>query len=377
MTIYQHVFNVLCSRHLVLLLFCAQPFQLSSAQETLTPNNSQQSSAKQTAKPMKKPVAIFYSPQFLLHETGANHPERPERLHAVVAQLKQQKKLIWPAFEPASQADLALVHTPAYLALVDAETKALASRKGDGQAALANLSTGDTVMSPTTQAVAKLAVGAGIAASDAVMAGRASSAFALVRPPGHHATQSRGMGFCVYNNIAIAARHLQKQHGIKRILIVDFDVHHGNGTQAIFEADPSVFYFSIHQHPLYPGTGLSSETGVGKGKGYTLNVALPAGAGDDELLNAVRQQLIPAMEAFKPEFILVSAGFDSHSNDPLGRLEYSDQGYAQVTKELVTMANRYAVGRMVYMLEGGYNPNNIASAVNQIVDVLNHNAMIQ
>jgi acetoin utilization deacetylase AcuC-like enzyme len=377
MTIYQHVFNMLCSRHLVLLLFCAQPFQLSSAQETLTPNNSQQSSVIQDAKPMKKPVAIFYSPQFLLHETGANHPERPERLHAVVAQLKQQKNLIWPTFEPASQADLALVHTPAYLALVDAETKALASRKGDGQAALANLSTGDTVMSPATQAVAKLAVGAGIAASDAVMAGRASSAFALVRPPGHHATQSRGMGFCVYNNIAIAARHLQKQHGIKRILIVDFDVHHGNGTQAIFEADPSVFYFSIHQHPLYPGTGLSSETGVGKGKGYTLNVALPAGAGDDELLNAVRQQLIPAMEAFKPEFILVSAGFDSHSNDPLGRLEYSDQGYAQVTKELVTMANRYAVGRMVYMLEGGYNPNNIASAVNQIVDVLNHNAMIQ
>lgn len=309
-------------------------------------------------------VAIFYSDQFLLHDTGVNHPERPERLHAVIAQLKQNKSLVWPAFKPASQVNLALVHTAGYLKLVDDEIKAL------GKNGLANLSTGDTVISPATQAVAKLAVGAGIAASDLVMAGGASSAFALVRPPGHHATQSRGMGFCIYNNIAIVARHLQKQHDIKRILIVDFDVHHGNGTQDIFYDDPSVFYFSIHQHPLYPGTGSPSETGTGNGKGYTLNVALAAGAGDAELLRAVNQQLKPAMDAFKPEFILISAGFDSHSNDPLGRFQYSDEGYAQVAKVLTNIANHYAAGRMVYMLEGGYNPNNLANAVSKVINVL-------
>lgn len=323
---------------------------------------------KTVEKLTQNKVAIFYSNQFLLHDTGANHPENADRLKTVITRLKNSKhlseSLIWPAFTPATKQQLALVHSPAYLQLVEDETKAL------GKKGLANLSTGDTVISPNTQNVAKLAVGASIAASDAVMAGRVSSAFAIVRPPGHHATQSRGMGFCVYNNIAVAARYLQKQHGIKRILIVDFDVHHGNGTQDIFYEDDSVFYFSVHQHPLYPGTGKSTETGAGKGHGYTLNVALPAGSGDAALLSAVRQQLKPAMETFKPEFILVSAGFDSHSSDPLGDLEYSDEGYAQVAKELKAIANRSAAGRVVYMLEGGYNPNNIASATSQIVDVL-------
>jgi acetoin utilization deacetylase AcuC-like enzyme len=312
-------------------------------------------------------VAIFYSDKFLLHDTGANHPENADRLKSVILRLKSNKiisnSLIWPEFAPANKQQLALAHTPQYLQLVEDETNAL--RKNT----IRNLSTGDTVISAHTQAVAKLAVGAGLAASDAVMAGRATSAFAIVRPPGHHANESRGMGFCVYNNVAVAARYLQKQHGIKRILIVDFDVHHGNGTQDIFYDDDSVFYFSVHQHPLYPGTRKPAETGAGKGRGYTLNVALPAGAGDEALLNAVRSQLKPAMDSFKPEFILVSAGFDSHSNDPLGSLEYSDAGYAQVAKELAAIAKQSAAGRMVYMLEGGYNPENIANAVNAIVEV--------
>lgn len=324
-------------------------------------------------KPSPHKVAIFYSDQFQLHDTGAGHPENADRLKTVVARLKDNKhfatSLIWPAFAPATKQQLALVHTPQYLHLVEEETKALGKPSLTNHS-LANLSTGDTVISPATQQVAKLAVGAGIAASDAVMAGRASSAFAIVRPPGHHATQSRGMGFCVYNNVAVAARYLQKQHGIKRILIVDFDVHHGNGTQDIFYEDDSVFYFSVHQHPLYPGTGLPTQTGAGKGKGYTLNVALPAGAGDSELLSAINQQLKPAMASFKPEFILISAGFDSHSNDPLGSLEYSDEGYAKATKALANIANCYAAGRMVYMLEGGYNPENIANAVSKMVEVL-------
>jgi acetoin utilization deacetylase AcuC-like enzyme len=313
-------------------------------------------------------ITIFYSDKFLLHDTGANHPENADRLKTVISRLKNNKNisasLIWPDFAPASTQQLALVHTRQYLQLVEDETNAL------GKNSIRNLSTGDTVISPHTKDVAKLAVGAGLAASDAVMAGRATSAFAIVRPPGHHANESRGMGFCVYNNIAVAARYLQKQHGIKRILIVDFDVHHGNGTQDIFYDDDSVFYFSVHQHPLYPGTGKPAETGAGKGHGYTLNVALPAGANDEALLNAVRKQLKPAMDSFKPEFILVSAGFDSHSNDPLGGLEYSDSGYAQVAKELAVIANSSAKGRIVYMLEGGYNPDNITSAVNQIVETL-------
>jgi acetoin utilization deacetylase AcuC-like enzyme len=328
---------------------------------------------KSIEKSAPNKVAIFYSDEFLLHDTGANHPENADRLKTVVARLKNNKQfsasLIWPDFAPATKQQLALVHSAAYLQLVEDETNALGKPSSTNHR-LASLSTGDTVISPHTQAVAKLAVGAGIAASDAVMAGRAAAAFAIVRPPGHHATQSRGMGFCVYNHIAVAARYLQKQHGIKRILIVDFDVHHGNGTQDIFYEDDSVFYFSVHQHPLYPGTGKPAETGAGKGVGYTLNVALPAGSGDEALLNAVRQQLKPAMETFKPEFILVSAGFDSHSNDPLGRLAYSDAGYAQVAKELAAIAKRSAKGRMLYMLEGGYNPENIANSVSQIVNVL-------
>jgi acetoin utilization deacetylase AcuC-like enzyme len=350
--------------HILFLLIWAQAVALSNAQATdvqLRHINTQ------TAKP----VAIFYSDQFLLHETGPNHPENPARLKAVIAQLHNNKtlatSLTWPAFKPATQHQLALVHTAAYLKLVDDETKLLEHN------GLANLSTGDTVISPNTQAIAKLAVGAAIAASEQVVTQNASAAFAIVRPPGHHATPSRGMGFCVYNNVAIAARYLQKQHGIQRILIVDFDVHHGNGTQDIFYDDDSVFYFSVHQHPLYPGTGSPAEIGVGKGKGFTLNVALPAGAGDVALLNAINQQLKPAMERFKPEFILVSAGFDSHSNDPLGRLEYSDEGYAQAAKALADIANRYAAGRMVYVLEGGYDSNNIANSVEKIVEVLSNN----
>ena len=321
---------------------------------------------------MQNKVAIFYSDTFLLHDTGAHHPENADRLKKVIAQLKNKvnlsSALIWPSFLPATRQQLALVHTPQYLQLVEDETSALVNNSKNNS--VVQLSTGDTNISRHTQTVAMLAVGAGIAAADAVMARRVTSAFAIIRPPGHHATQSRGMGFCVYNNIAVTARYLQKQHGIKRILIVDFDVHHGNGTQAIFDDDSSVFYFSVHQHPLYPGTGMPTEKGTGKGLGYTLNVALPAGAGDVALLNALQQQLKPAMVSFKPEFILVSAGFDAHNNDPLGGLKYSDAGYAQVATELSAIANQSAAGRMVYMLEGGYSADNIANAVNGIVEVL-------
>lgn len=313
-------------------------------------------------------VAVLYSEKFLLHDTGPNHPERPDRLKRVVAHIKGDKTLsaglVWPEFRPATIEAIETVHSPDYLRLVEKETQAI------GKSGIASLSTGDTVLSPGTWEAATLAAGAGIAGCDEVMAGRASSAFALVRPPGHHASRARGMGFCVFNNVAVAARYLQKRHGLKRVLIVDFDAHHGNGTQDIFYDDDSVFYFSVHQNPFYPGTGRPVETGTGKGAGFTLNVDLPAGSGDDAPLAAFRDKLKPAMETFKPEFVLVSAGFDGHEGDPLGGLEYSDDGYAAMATDLLGIADRYASGRIVFLLEGGYGLENVARSVTRILAVL-------
>jgi acetoin utilization deacetylase AcuC-like enzyme len=224
------------------------------------------------------------------------------------------------------------------------------------------LTTGDTSITPNSWDVALQAAGGVLKAVDGVISDGARNAFCVVRPPGHHATPDRGMGFCLFNNVAIAARHAQRRHGIERVLIVDWDVHHGNGTQDIFYEDPSVFYFSTHQWPLYPGTGRADETGAGSGKGTTMNFPFPAGSGRREILGAMKDSLVPAMEKFRPGLVLISAGFDSRVGDLLGRFTLTDQDFIDLTHVVSEIAERHTQGRVVSMLEGGYNLDGLASA---------------
>jgi acetoin utilization deacetylase AcuC-like enzyme len=221
----------------------------------------------------------------------------------------------------------------------------------------------DTVVSSGSWEAALLAAGAAIDACDAVAGGRLANAFVCARPPGHHAETGRAIGFCLFNNVAVAARHLQAERGLGRIFIVDWDVHHGNGTQQIFESDDSVFYFSTHQDPFYPGTGGGQERGHGRGEGFTLNVPLPAGTGDAEYLRIFREILRPAIESFAPEMILVSAGFDAHRDDPLASMAVTEEGFAGMTRIVREAAAEHCGGRVVSVLEGGYDLGALARAV--------------
>lgn len=293
-------------------------------------------------------TGVVFDRACLLHQPPPDHPESPERLRALHGHLEREGLLAQTTALEAREAsddDLHLCHTRAYLAAV---RKDLARRAP-------MLSTGDTHLSPHADSSARRAAGAAMAAVDAVLSGKVRNAFAAVRPPGHHATLSRGMGFCLYNNVAIAARHARRRWGIERILIVDWDVHHGNGTQDIFYDDPSVFFFSTHQAPWYPGTGWPDETGDGPARGTTMNCPFPAGAGRREILGAFRRKLQPAMEQFRPELVLVSAGFDSREGDPLGLLRLRDEDFAEMTRIVLEIADRWAAGRLVSVLEGGYS----------------------
>jgi acetoin utilization deacetylase AcuC-like enzyme len=298
-------------------------------------------------------------------EGDTGHPERPERLTAVVGGLETAGLLTTLAripARPATDDELALAHDRSYVELVKRE---LANVQG-----VKELSTGDTDVTRESLAAARAAAGGVLNAADAVASGRMKNAFCAVRPPGHHATRNRGMGFCIFNNVAIAARYLQKVHGIRRVLIVDFDYHHGNGTQDIFYDDDSVFYFSTHHYGAYPGTGSAAETGTGKGLGTTLNVPLPPGASDAQILAAFEQQLVPAARRFKPDFILVSAGFDGMRNDLLGQFDITPQGYAAITRVIVRLADELCQGRIVSVLEGGYRLEGLAESVAAHVRVL-------
>jgi acetoin utilization deacetylase AcuC-like enzyme len=312
-------------------------------------------------------IAVLYDDEFLLHNTGLNHPENPDRITHTINFLKKtyefKSNLTWPSFGYAPIDIINFVHSEKYINLVKLESERL-------NKSIATLSTGDTVISNKSYQVARKSVGAIIEGIDQIMQGKVSNSFAFTRPPGHHAFRDKGMGFCIFNNVAIAAKYLQNKYGIKRILIVDFDVHHGNGTQDIFYSDNSVFYFSIHQHPFYPGTGRQDERGIGNGYGFTLNIDLPKGAGDKDFIEGLTNQLIPAMERFKPEFILVSAGFDAHENDPLGQLKYSNDGYRKATDILLSLAKKYSMNRMMFVLEGGYEPTNIKDASESILNVM-------
>jgi len=303
-------------------------------------------------------VAFVYHPDYLLHAPPFEHPESPERLVAVTEHLAARGllgKMVAVTPDYADEADIALVHGPEYLRKLET-----ACRRGD-----LTLDAEDTYLNRHSYTIALLSAGGAIAGAKAVINGKAQRAFCAIRPPGHHADSGTGMGFCLLNNIAVAARYLQARHGVSRIFIVDWDVHHGNGTQHIFLEDPSVYFFSIHEHPsfLYPGTGRRWETGKGAGEGTTLNAPMAPGAGDAEYRMTFEQMLRPAIEAFRPEILLVSAGFDAHRDDPLADMQLTDDGFRFMTRFVADMADRHCGGKVVSVLEGGYDLNTITTSV--------------
>lgn len=311
-------------------------------------------------------TGLVYHPDFLLHIDGFVHPERPERLTAIMAGLKRSGLLadvVRIRARPAANKWLTRIHTPAYLR----ELK-VATRRAPLQLDR------DTWISADSLRVARLASGGVLRAAQAVATGKIRNAFAIVRPPGHHALPDRAMGFCLLNHVAIAARYIQEKHGLKRILIVDWDVHHGNGTQDVFYDDPSVLYFSTHQFPYYPGSGAAEERGNEEGLGTTVNVPLPSGSGDADILKAFQEKLIPAADAFRPNFVLISSGFDAHQDDDLADLRVSTEGYAALTRVVVAIAERHAEGRLVSVLEGGYDLDALAQASEAHLRVLMNQA---
>jgi acetoin utilization deacetylase AcuC-like enzyme len=314
--------------------------------------------ASSSTQVQPRQTGLLFNDVYLRHLAGINHPERPERLTAIRNGLDHSgllKNLYRIAPRRVTDSELQLVHTAAYVNLVRRE---LSNLRGP-----ADLSTGDTVISPGSLDAAQFAAGGVLNAVDAVMTKRVKNAFCAVRPPGHHATPTRGMGFCIYNNVAIAARYLQKKHGVRRVLIVDWDYHHGNGTQDTFYEDDSVFVFDTHHYGAYPGTGSAAETGAGKAVGTKLNVPMPPGAGDAQFLDAFKNKLVPAARNFKPDFILISAGFDGMRKDVLGQFDITPEGFAAMTRIVVDLANELCQGRIVSVLEGGYRLDGLSDSV--------------
>ncbi len=299
-------------------------------------------------------VGWVYHDRFLEHRTGWSHPERPERLNAVREGLEAAgllRRMVPLEFEEAPLEAIARVHDPAYIEIVE-----MACEKGfDWVGSL------DTNISAESYRVARLAVGGVLKACDEIIAGRLDRAFCAVRPPGHHAERNRAMGFCLFNNVALAAEHLVRSHGLERVAIVDFDVHHGNGTQHFFEERSDVLFVSLHESPqfLYPGTGWRSEIGRGEGEGYTINIPMPPGATDEDYIAAFDETVLPALEKHRPQCILVSAGFDAAGGESIAHLNLTEEAYREMTKRVVAVAERCCQGRVVSCLEGGYDLENL------------------
>ena len=301
-------------------------------------------------------VGLVGHGDFQKHDTGDSHPERPERLQALHAHLDEvglAEDLIALAPRHAEEFWLEKVHTSQHVANVKA-------RCAQGIPYMEDF---ETMLCPLSFDIARLAVGATFEAVDAVMDGRVDAAFCAVRPPGHHAERDRAMGFCLFDSVVITARYVQETYNLERVVIIDWDVHHGNGTQHILEEDASVFYFSVHQYPHYPGTGSVDETGIGMGKGFTLNAPVPAGTDDDMYLRTFDDLLLPAMGAFRPDFVIVSAGFDAHVADPLSGTLVTESGFAEMTKRVMAIAKDYTDGRMISVLEGGYDLGGLSRSV--------------
>jgi acetoin utilization deacetylase AcuC-like enzyme len=313
-------------------------------------------------------TAVVVDRDYLKHEPGNFHPERPERIQVLLDFAKGLDKDRFQILPPAAATkfDIESCHGAHYVSIVESTSHV-------NRYAL----DGDTITCRDSFGVGLLAVGGLLRLLDSIAARESDNGFALVRPPGHHALRDRAMGFCLFNTIAIGAQHLKRNYGAKRILIMDWDVHHGNGTQEAFYDDPSVLFISTHQYPYYPGTGAVEETGVDDGEGYTVNIPLPAGCADAEYLRVFHDIVVPAAKKYAPEWILVSAGFDPHRRDPLGGMGVTEDGFSAMAQHLLELAAQCADGKIAFLLEGGYDLAALRNSVAAVLQVMQRKKGVQ